>query len=176
MKKDKANTVPSNALRHMIQAECGSRRYSDEEWWHIDRQLPPYCQADSVPWSQREPVFRKITERILFSHDQTYRLPAARVIVAAAKYILRPKLNTAAVSAAQVPAGRPATAQEASLLLRAWAAHGAEYAGELATWMETGPHDYADLEQKLPANQDADALSATTRSMQWTFSPNNEKH
>ena len=168
MKSEKGSLVPSNALRHMIQAEIGSRRYSDEEWWHIDRQLPPYCQSDSVPWTQREPVFRKITERILFSHDQAYRLPAARVIVAAAKHILRPKLNTAADAAAQVPAGRPATGQEASLLLRAWAAHGTEYAGELAAWMESGPHDYADLEQKLPQNADADALSATTNKMLWS--------
>jgi len=168
MKDKTKHLVSSNALRSMIQAEFGPRRFSDEEWWHIDRKLPPYCKADSVPWSEREPVFQKIVERLLFTHEATTTLPAARVIVAAAKHTLRPKLRTSA-AVAQAPAGRPATAQEVSLIMRGWKAHGVEYAGELGQWMESGPHDYADLEASLPhqAPGEGDDVSSAITSMRW---------
>lgn len=157
--------VPSNALRHMIQAEHGSRRYTDEEWWHIDRQLPPYCKAQNVPWPEREPVFRKIVERLLYTHEALTRLPAARTIVAAAKHVLRPKLKTAAPASVE-PLGRPATAEEVSLIMRGYYAHGPEYAAELGTWMDAGgPHDYTDLQKTLPMRESA--ITEMTKKMRW---------
>ena len=168
MNDKKKHLVSSNALRSMIQAEFGPRRFTDDEWWHIDRKLPPYCKADSVPWSEREPVFQKIVERLLYTHEATTTLPASRVIVAAAKHTLRPKVKTSA-AASQAPAGRPATPQEVSLITRAWKAHGTEYAAELGQWMESGPHDYAELEAALPhqAPSEGDAISTAITLMRW---------
>ena len=162
------NLASSNALRSMIQAEFGPRRFSDDEWWHIDRKLPTYCRSDEVPWSERDPVYQKIVERLLFTHEATTTLPSARVIVAAAKHTLRPKLRASA-SVRQSPSGRPATAQEVSLIMRGWKAHGTEYAGELGQWMESGPHDYTELEAALPhqAPGEGDDVSSAITSMRW---------
>ena len=168
MKDKTKNLVSSNALRSMIQAEFGPRRFTDDEWWHIDRKLPPYCRAEGVPWSSREPVFQKIVERLLFTHEATTTLPAGRVIVAAAKHTLRPKLRTSA-AVAQEPTGRAATPQEVSLIMRGWKAHGTEYAGELGQWMESGPHDYTELEAALPHQVpgEGDAIAKAVNSMRW---------
>ena len=168
MKDKTKHLVSSNALRAMIQAEFGPRRFSDEEWWHIDRKLPTYCRSDEVPWSERDPIYQQIIERLLFTHEATTMLPPSRVIVAAAKHTLRPKLRASA-SVRQSPSGRPATVQEVSLIMRGWKAHGTEYAGELGQWMESGPHDYTELEAALPhqAPGEGDDVSSAITSMRW---------
>ena len=150
--------APSNALRHLIQGEYGARRYSDNEWWHIDRQLPPVVRAQDIRWAEREPILRRIVERIVAQHTATTRLPPSRLIVAAARYVLRPRLNISTDARTQVK-HPPATGEEIDLLLRAADAHGAAYAGELAHWMEGGERDYTEISAALPARDaDGDAM------------------
>jgi hypothetical protein len=138
----------------MIQGEYGARRYSDNEWWHIDRQLPPVVRAQDIRWSEREPLLRRIVERIVEQHTTTTTLPPSRLIVAAARFILRPKLNISTAERLRVKHA-PATGEEISLLLRAAAAHGSAYAGELAEWMQGGDRDYTEISAALP-ERDAD--------------------
>jgi len=150
--------APSNALRHMIQGEYGARRYSDNEWWHIDRQLPPVVRAQDIRWAEREPILRRVVQRIVEQHTTTTSLPPSRLIVAAARYVLRPRLNISTDSRQQAK-HPPATGEEIDLLLRAADAHGAAYAGELARWMESGDHDYTEIQAALPVRgADGDAM------------------
>ena len=53
--------------------------------------------------------------------------------------------------------------------MRGWKAHGTEYAGELGRWMESGPHDYTELEAALPHQVpgEGDAIAKAVNSMRW---------
>jgi hypothetical protein len=55
---------------------------------------------------------------------------------------------------------RYATGQEVDLIMRAYQTHGTEYAGKLSRWMESGDHDYTEIEANLPARKDNGDLAS----------------
>ena len=154
-------TTAGALLIGAIEAEFTGVRYSQEAKAALEQQLMPY---GSVIQQNLADVVKRLRDEYIGT-----RIPPASLVLRSVKWVQTKSSAPVNQNHSQAPAGRPATPQEVSLIMRGWKAHGVEYAGELGQWMESGPHDYAELEASLPHQVpgEGDDVSSAITSMRW---------
>jgi len=137
-------TTAGALLIGAIEAEFTGVRYSQEAKAALEQQLSAY---GSVIQQNLADVVKRLRDEYTGT-----RVPPASLVLRSVKWVqVRSSSNQRTVD----PQGkRSATPQEVNLLIRAYHAHGVEYTGKLALWMEAGTHDYSSLEEKLPPRSD----------------------
>jgi len=127
-----------------IEAEFTAVRYSPEAKAALEQQLMAFG-------SVIQQNLADIVKRLRDEYTGT-RVPPSSLVLRSVKWVQAKSTSKQSTSS---PSGkRPATPQEVGLLMRAYHAHGVEYTGKLALWMEAGNHDYSELEEKLPPRSD----------------------
>lgn len=129
-----------------IEAEFTNSRYSKEAKLALQQQL--YSYGSLIQANLADIIMR------LRNEYTGNAIPRSSMVVASVRWV---QSRVAYAEAAgriekpdtKTPGKRPATAQEIDLIMRAYHDHGAEYAGKLSKWMESGERDYTELDTKL---------------------------
>lgn len=142
--------TPGQLLLGAIEAEFTGVRYSVDARLALEGQLSPFGSIIQSGMGD-------IVERLRNEYTGT-RVPPASMVLKAVKYAG----NLANTGQKLLPehSQRYATPEEIDLIMRAYQTHGTEYAAKLSRWMETGTHDYAEIQAALPARKDDGDLAS----------------